>query len=200
VPKRLQDVLDLDDFERAVRPKLPHAVFGYVAHGAETEATLRANRATFDAWRLVTTRARWGQRTKLCAWRHIRLLRELWKGKRVIKGILSPADAALAMTTAESSFRFRCYRTPNVASLKTCCQFPKNQIFPVNPTPICGPQTVFRPSGVNFKLPITPAPSCNVTSSKSRRGQVHVQCDRECREGANDVAGPVGLPCPCTCA
>ena len=26
VPKRLQDVLDLDDFERAVRPKLPHAV------------------------------------------------------------------------------------------------------------------------------------------------------------------------------
>ena len=38
----------------AVRPKLPHAVFGYVAHGAETEATLRANRAAFDAWRLVT--------------------------------------------------------------------------------------------------------------------------------------------------
>ena len=54
VPKRLQDVLDLDDFERAVRPKLPHAVFGYVAHGAETETTLRANRAAFDAWRLVT--------------------------------------------------------------------------------------------------------------------------------------------------
>jgi L-lactate dehydrogenase (cytochrome) len=54
VPKRLQDILDLDDFERAVRPKLPHAVFGYVAHGAETEATLRANRAAFDAWRLVT--------------------------------------------------------------------------------------------------------------------------------------------------
>ena len=31
----------------------------------------------------------------LC-WQHIRLLRELWKGKLVIKGILSPADAALA--------------------------------------------------------------------------------------------------------
>jgi L-lactate dehydrogenase (cytochrome) len=31
----------------------------------------------------------------LC-WRHIRLLRELWKGKLVIKGILSPADAVLA--------------------------------------------------------------------------------------------------------
>lgn len=51
---RLSDVLDLDDFERAVRPKLPHAVYGYVAHGAETETTLRANRAAFDAWRLVT--------------------------------------------------------------------------------------------------------------------------------------------------
>ena len=54
VPKHLQDVLDLDDFERAARPKLPHAVYGYVAHGAETETTLRANRAAFDAWRLVT--------------------------------------------------------------------------------------------------------------------------------------------------
>ncbi len=53
VPKRLQDILDLDDFERAARPKLPHAVYGYVAHGAETETTLRANRAVFDSWRLV---------------------------------------------------------------------------------------------------------------------------------------------------
>jgi L-lactate dehydrogenase (cytochrome) len=54
VPKYLQDVLDLDDFERAVRPRLPHAVYGYVAHGSETETTLRANRTVFDAWRLVT--------------------------------------------------------------------------------------------------------------------------------------------------
>ena len=54
VPKHLQDVLDLDDFERAARPKLPHAVYGYVAHGAETETTLRGNRAAFDAWRLLT--------------------------------------------------------------------------------------------------------------------------------------------------
>lgn len=53
VPKRLQSILDLDDFERAARPKLPKAVYGYVAHGAETEATLRANRAAFDALRLV---------------------------------------------------------------------------------------------------------------------------------------------------
>jgi L-lactate dehydrogenase (cytochrome) len=54
VPEYLRDLLDLDDFERVVRPKLPHAVYGYVAHGAETEATLRANRAAFDEWRLVT--------------------------------------------------------------------------------------------------------------------------------------------------
>lgn len=52
--RRLRRILDLDDFERAVRAKLPRAVYGYVAHGAETEATLRANRAAFDAWRLVT--------------------------------------------------------------------------------------------------------------------------------------------------
>ena len=54
VPEYLRDVLDLDDFERAARPKLPHAVYGYVARGAETETTLRANRVAFDAWRLVT--------------------------------------------------------------------------------------------------------------------------------------------------
>lgn len=53
-PRRLHDILDLDDFERAAQPKLPRAVYGYVAHGAETETTLRANRAAFDAWRLVT--------------------------------------------------------------------------------------------------------------------------------------------------
>jgi L-lactate dehydrogenase (cytochrome) len=54
VPKHLRDILDLDDFERAARAKLPHAVYGYVAHGSESETTLRANRAAFDAWRLVT--------------------------------------------------------------------------------------------------------------------------------------------------
>ncbi|HEX3992915.1 MAG TPA: alpha-hydroxy acid oxidase [Acetobacteraceae bacterium] len=33
---------------------MPVAVYGYVAHGTETETTLRGNRAAFDAWRLVT--------------------------------------------------------------------------------------------------------------------------------------------------
>lgn len=52
--RRLARVLDLDDFERAVKRRLPRAVYGYVAHGAETETTLRSNRAIFDDWRLVT--------------------------------------------------------------------------------------------------------------------------------------------------
>lgn len=52
--RSLQHILDLDDFERAAKPKLQDAVYGYVAHGTETETTLRGNRAAFDAWRLVT--------------------------------------------------------------------------------------------------------------------------------------------------
>ena len=52
--RRLRRILDLDDFERAARLHLPRAVYGYVAHGTETETSLRGNRAAFDAWRLVT--------------------------------------------------------------------------------------------------------------------------------------------------
>lgn len=51
---RLKRILDLDDFERSVRRSLPRAIYGYVAHGTETETALRGNRAVFDAWRLVT--------------------------------------------------------------------------------------------------------------------------------------------------
>ncbi|HWB48268.1 MAG TPA: alpha-hydroxy acid oxidase [Stellaceae bacterium] len=52
--RRHRKMLDLEDFERAVRRRLPRAVYGYVAHGSETETTLRGNRAAFDRWRLVT--------------------------------------------------------------------------------------------------------------------------------------------------
>lgn len=51
--RRLRRILDLDDFGRAVRRRLPRAVYGYVAHGSETETTLRGNRAAFDRWRLL---------------------------------------------------------------------------------------------------------------------------------------------------
>jgi L-lactate dehydrogenase (cytochrome) len=49
----LARILDLDDFGKAAKSRLPQAVYGYVAHGSETEATLRNNRASLDAWRLV---------------------------------------------------------------------------------------------------------------------------------------------------
>ena len=52
--RKLQRILDLDDFERAVRRSMPHAIYGYVAHGSETETTLRSNRVIFDEWRFVT--------------------------------------------------------------------------------------------------------------------------------------------------
>jgi L-lactate dehydrogenase (cytochrome) len=51
---KLGRILDLDDFDRAARDSLPHAIYGYVAHGSETETTLRTNRAVFDEWRFVT--------------------------------------------------------------------------------------------------------------------------------------------------
>jgi L-lactate dehydrogenase (cytochrome) len=45
--RRLRDVLSLDDFERVARRHLPHPVFAYVAGGAETDWSLRDNRAAF---------------------------------------------------------------------------------------------------------------------------------------------------------
>jgi L-lactate dehydrogenase (cytochrome) len=53
-PRILKHALDLDDFARLARPRLPRAIHGYVAHGAESEDTLRHNRAVFDRWRLQT--------------------------------------------------------------------------------------------------------------------------------------------------
>jgi L-lactate dehydrogenase (cytochrome) len=51
---KLNQILDLDDFDRVVRRSLPRAIYGYVAHGSETETTLRTNRVQFDNWRFVT--------------------------------------------------------------------------------------------------------------------------------------------------
>jgi L-lactate dehydrogenase (cytochrome) len=51
---KLDQILDLDDFDRAARDRLPRAIYDYVAHGSETETTLRTNRAVFDGWRFVT--------------------------------------------------------------------------------------------------------------------------------------------------
>ena len=47
-PRILRNVLALDDFEDAARSHLPRPIFGYVAGGAETNASLRSNRAAWD--------------------------------------------------------------------------------------------------------------------------------------------------------
>lgn len=48
--RRFASLLCLDDFERAARRHLPRAVFEYVAGGAETDSSLRDNRAAFSEW------------------------------------------------------------------------------------------------------------------------------------------------------
>ena len=44
---------DLTRLEALAEAAMPSAAFGYVAGGAGTEATVRANRAAFDTWRIV---------------------------------------------------------------------------------------------------------------------------------------------------
>lgn len=51
--RSLHQHLGLHDFERTARRRLPRAVFQYIAGGAETEASVRANRRQFDAWAFV---------------------------------------------------------------------------------------------------------------------------------------------------
>src|ERR1700742_2240620 len=41
-----------EDWERAAEEKLDAGAFGYIAGGAGSEATMRANRAAFDRWRI----------------------------------------------------------------------------------------------------------------------------------------------------
>ena len=45
--------LNLHEYERAARARLPKMAFDYMAGGAEDEVTLRDNRAAFDRWRLL---------------------------------------------------------------------------------------------------------------------------------------------------
>jgi L-lactate dehydrogenase (cytochrome) len=47
-PPFLRRMLALDDFEQAARPALPRPIYGYISGGAETNASLRANRAVWD--------------------------------------------------------------------------------------------------------------------------------------------------------
>jgi L-lactate dehydrogenase (cytochrome) len=52
-PRGWPGILSLDDLDRAGRRFLPRMLYGFVAGGAETEMSLRANRASFGAWALL---------------------------------------------------------------------------------------------------------------------------------------------------
>lgn len=53
--RRLRRVLSLDDFETVARTFLPRPIFGYVAGGSETCASLRDNRTAFAEWAMLPT-------------------------------------------------------------------------------------------------------------------------------------------------
>lgn len=62
-PRRLRNVLCLDDFEAPARRFLPRPIFSYVSGGVETNSARDGNRAAFAEWAflpriLVNTRAR----------------------------------------------------------------------------------------------------------------------------------------------
>jgi len=50
---RLEDCLNLVDFEKAARDALPSPVFHYIDGGADDEVTKRANTTAFDHYRLI---------------------------------------------------------------------------------------------------------------------------------------------------
>jgi len=54
LPKKLDHVLCLDDFEAAARRHLPAPVFAYVSGGVERNQTLRANAEAFGRYSFVT--------------------------------------------------------------------------------------------------------------------------------------------------
>lgn len=68
-PRRLLDILCLEDFEAHARVFLPRPIFGYISGGVETNASLDGNRSAFNEWEflprvLVDTKAR-NQKTTL---------------------------------------------------------------------------------------------------------------------------------------
>lgn len=53
VPRRLRNILSLNDFEAVARRHLPRSVFAFVQSGVENEVTLRDNREAFNDWQVV---------------------------------------------------------------------------------------------------------------------------------------------------
>lgn len=54
LPRRLQRILSLNDFELAAQRHLPRPLFGYIAGAAEDNVSLQANRQSFDNYRFQT--------------------------------------------------------------------------------------------------------------------------------------------------
>ena len=52
-PRILKRMLALDDFESAAQQRIPRPIFGYINGGAETNASLRDNRAVWDELQFV---------------------------------------------------------------------------------------------------------------------------------------------------
>lgn len=52
-PRVLRSILALDDFEAPARRYIPRPIFGYVSGGAETNASMRGNRGSFDDFAFV---------------------------------------------------------------------------------------------------------------------------------------------------
>lgn len=52
-PRRLRRILALDDFEAAARRYLPRPIFGYVSGGAETQWSIKDNRAAFAEYGFI---------------------------------------------------------------------------------------------------------------------------------------------------
>lgn len=53
VPRALRRYLSLDDFEATARRRLPKFLYGYIAGGTETDASVRDNRMAFDGYGFV---------------------------------------------------------------------------------------------------------------------------------------------------
>jgi L-lactate dehydrogenase (cytochrome) len=53
VPRALKRYLALDDFEPTARRRIPKFLYGYISGGAETDASVRDNRKSFDEYGFV---------------------------------------------------------------------------------------------------------------------------------------------------
>lgn len=53
LPSVLRHALELEDFQRLARPRLPRATWGYVVNGCDDNAVVHTNRTVFERWRLL---------------------------------------------------------------------------------------------------------------------------------------------------